>query len=106
MIKQEPAWIGSRLPYGVLEGLAGLESRKLHGRDLDLLLRIAGVDSRPGSALGNAEGAEARDGHGSALLELSLDGHEDGVQDGVSGGLGHLGLRGGGGDECLLGHVV
>jgi len=96
--------VGDGSTDGVLERLASFEGGDLHRRDGNLLAGVPRVHARTCGALADAEGAEARDRHGIALLELLRDHHGHCLK-GIRGGA----LRDARGvrdvvDQVLLGH--
>jgi len=53
----------SYLSNSISQCLACAESRKFHGRDFDLLIRVSRADAFSGGSLGNSECAETGDGY-------------------------------------------
>ena len=103
-----PRKVQRKLPNGVLEGLASLEGRDLHGRDLDLLRGVSGINASARLALRNAEGAEARDRHGVATLQFLRHGGSQSLESGGSCALRHTRSISDDPDEILFGegHMV
>lgn len=64
----------------VLKTLTSLESRNVHSWDLDLLRRVAWVNTRASSSLADAEGTETSDGYVLSFLKLLSDGVKNSFQ--------------------------
>src|SRR5262249_40027837 len=95
---------GCPLVQQVLEGLPGLELRRLGGRDLDRLARLR-VAPRAGLAIGHGERAEPGDVHLVAVAESRDDIREIRVDRTLGLALRQVDLRRHRFDQVRLGHV-